>query len=110
MTLYRYTGNHYTDETTSITLQEWIILRKTRCGYWIIPKGYENYPEVVQESRKKWIHETANNRFAYDTEEEAWKGFKRRNANHIAILEGQLERAVALRSRIEESKNQLQEI
>jgi len=82
--LYRFVDQLTIGNHVVIYLREYLILRETRCGFWI------SYPNSKGE---KFILKKARKRFAWPAKEEALKSFIARKRSQIRILESQLRSA-----------------
>jgi len=88
MIFYRYHENEIHGRGIEIDLHEYVMLRETPQGYWIISKHYANYPKSVNsylEKLKKWISKTSRKKYAYLTKKQALENFiarKRRQIDH----------------------------
>lgn len=81
--LYRY---EYDDFTYQLRVDEFNIIKETRCGVWI-----QKYSWSL--THKKFVNMHATKRFAWETKEEALKSFIARKTRQVEILENELNRA-----------------
>jgi len=87
--LYRYeeNGNY-------IYLRSYPVIKHTPQGVWI-QTGAEWTVGGKTHKNRKFVLSTARKHWACSTKEEAWRSFRMRKRNQVAILERQLERATA---------------
>lgn len=84
-TLYRYETETYVN-SLSLKLKEYIVIKETPCGYWVISKEFEHNidnDEWVQR-HKKWVSSTGTKRLCYPTREEAFRSFKARSRRRLS--------------------------
>jgi len=96
---------------TEVHLCEFVLLKETKHGYWIIPesiKGSLSWLWYV-ESNKKWIPKESKKRYAYPTKEQALVGYIKRSERRIKILKGQLSDTISGVSRAKYLLEKLQE-
>ncbi len=80
--LYRYEMAHYNDRTELIKTV-YNVERATPSGYWI---------KKTKWGKERWINSTARNRFAWETESGALKGFIRRKTYRNHCIKSEMER------------------
>jgi hypothetical protein len=100
MKFYRYEDDYHINGC-QIELREFILLRETPCGYWIVPYYIEHYPDMI-EKWKKWIPKSSKKRFAYPTKEEALVSLRARKERQIFYGKTSIARAKLALYRIEE--------
>lgn len=95
--LYRYQEHHYAsmDEYdnshysyTDVSLQEYRVIKETKCGAWIRPYQFTHFSEY-----KKFVNLKARKKFACISEESALESFIARKTRQISILQAQALRA-----------------
>ena len=79
--LYRYDIKYMYSGMRELELNEYKIIKRTRCGVWI----YLDY------GRKKFVNLTANKKWACETEEQAKKSFKMRKIRQAERILEQLD-------------------
>lgn len=79
--LYRYDIKYMYSGIHEFKLNEYPVIKETRCGVWI----------DIDYDRKKFINLHAHKKWACETEEEALEQFKHRKLRQIKILNGQLD-------------------
>lgn len=89
MKLYRYVNMDY-GIGPKISLDSYLVIKETPCGYWIPKWSLISY---IEGDPKRWVSKTSRKRFAYPTAEEAMINFKARKKRQILILTSQLESA-----------------
>ena len=85
--LYRYDIKYMYSGIRELKLNEYKIIKRTRCGVWI----------NLDYGRKKFVNLTANKKWACETEEQAKKSFKMRKirqAEKILSQLGEVKRAL----------------
>lgn len=88
--LYRVAAYH-TGEACFLSFDEYKIISKTPKGCWIVPSWCveEEYKKF-----KKFVLDRGAKKFAYNTRDQALKGFYFRKRRQITILKTQLGRAI----------------
>jgi len=81
MKLYRY-SNYSTVGQERLRLDEFSIIKHTKCGVWIDVYG-----------AKKFVNFSHQKKYAYTTKELAFTAFRYRKLRQLKILRGQMERA-----------------
>lgn len=87
-----------------IELSVYVLLRETKCGYWITNKCFSLYDELMKEQYKRWISKQSVKRFAYPTKEEAFDNFKKRKERQIFLSKLNITKATEALSKAENVK------
>lgn len=104
---YRYIENLTSDGKGhvcgEVVLQYYLVLRETKCGFWISPiYGFwfdetpiveRTYDYQYYENDKIWVSKKTTKRRAYPTKEEAYVNFLMRKRRQVKILTTQLNMA-----------------
>lgn len=94
---YRYIDILWSENGVRIRLEEYDVIKHTRCGVWI--------KDFVR--GKRFVNSNARKKFALPTKEEAKKSFIARKERQIRILEAQLDRAKHALQFIEEEEEEI---
>ena len=82
-------------EIAKAQVDQFHLLRETRCGYWIVPAWAMGYG-LNRERHKKFVLKNSRKRYAYPTIEEALVSFRKRCALRVSHAEYQLQNARAI--------------
>ncbi len=84
---YRYLDNPYSEYPWNgpPDLQEYVLVKETPCGYWIIEDYMERYAES-DIAKRYWVSKTGTKRRAYPTKEEAALSYLKRKEKQVKIL------------------------
>ena len=97
---YRYSGywSWFSDRPhcrAHIVLEEYVTLRHTPKGAWILPRHFTTNKEA-QERSKRFIRLGARVSYAYPTKEEAWESFVIRQQKRLQYAKNNLEGILTL--------------
>jgi len=89
--LYRYTYIRHEYNQVSICNHEYLILKETECGYWIMFDIMFGIPRMLDYNsvNKRWVPKDGIRIFARSTKKDALESLKRRCLKHLKIMESE---------------------
>jgi len=87
--LYRYDGCG-----DLIHISEFIVIKKTECGYWV--KQVNTYSS----EKEKWVSKTGKKRLCYPTKKEALKNLYHRRLIYVGLLKRHIENSNTILNKI----------
>jgi hypothetical protein len=112
MNFYRYERavtyfDEYSEPSVDFVLREYTDIAETRCGYWVVPSGYEylanKNPEFAKKKRR-FVLKTGRKRYCYPTKEQAWRSFVIRSKRSVEHCERHLRESKAVLKKVLENK------
>ncbi len=108
MEFYRYEVTFY-NTVPILELVTFVLLRETKCGYWISPSFLRDYNNLWKEQYKRWIPKKSKKRYAYPTKKEALVNYIKRSKMRLQYLERDIHRTTSGISQANRKLKQLED-